>query len=123
MSCPACEQARLNAPSGAYLMSCPWCMARLIASARPLRRLQEAHIEACRRHHRHDWQRVWDGVIERLKRNEFFEPAQQTCPQEALGGPRSDFLEGGGRVVATHPPKRPQTPQNPQQEELDLWEP
>ncbi|TCS98783.1 hypothetical protein EDC36_104207 [Tepidimonas ignava] len=97
-------------------------MARLIASARPLRRLQEAHIEACRRMHRRDWQQVWDGVLERLQRNELIEPAPQTCPQTGLKGPRSDFVEGAGRVVAAHPKKRLAAPQNPQQEELK-WEP
>lgn len=107
MSCPACAAARASAASGAYFLRCPWCMARLIASARPLRRLQEAHIEACRRMHRRDWEQVWDGVLERLKRNELIEPAPPTCPQTGLEGRRSDFLEGGNGVVPPAPQNAP----------------
>lgn len=74
---------RHNPRSGVYQMRCPWCMARLIASARPLRRLQEAHIEACRRLHRHNWAQVWADVLDRLKRDELIEPAAPTGPQKA----------------------------------------
>ncbi|MCX8016752.1 MAG: hypothetical protein N2690_02440 [Rhodocyclaceae bacterium] len=92
--CAACAALRRNPRSGLYQLRCPWCMARLIASARPLRRLQEVHIEACRRLHRYDWAQVWEEVLDRLKRGELVEPAAPTCPPKALDGLRSDFLDG-----------------------------
>jgi hypothetical protein len=42
-------------------------MARLIRSARPVRRLQQAHIEALARWHGHAWAEVWPKVQDALK--------------------------------------------------------
>ena len=76
MSCAACELKRKHPTSGWYRLGCPYCMARLIASARPLKRLQEGHIAACR--HRlgaDEWGRLWPLVQQLLRDNRLVEPA------------------------------------------------
>jgi hypothetical protein len=41
-------------------------MARLIRSARPLRRLQQGHIAALQRFHGPAWTDIWPQVLQRL---------------------------------------------------------
>ena len=49
-SCPHCQQASNQAHAGGrYAFSCIGCCARLVASARPLRAMQEAHLAAIAR--------------------------------------------------------------------------
>lgn len=62
MPCQACASFTANRASGAYSLRCLHCCARLIASARPLRRLQEGHIAALQRFHGSDWPAVWQQV-------------------------------------------------------------
>ena len=49
------------------MFQCVACMARLIKSARPLRRLQEGHIAALERFHGSAWPSVWAEVQKHLK--------------------------------------------------------
>lgn len=44
--CPDCEKATARKHHGGYRMQCVQCCARLVASARPLRRQQEAMLAA-----------------------------------------------------------------------------
>lgn len=62
MPCQACASFTANRASGAYSLRCLHCCARLIASARPLRRLQEGHIAALQRFHGRDWPAVRQQV-------------------------------------------------------------
>lgn len=68
MSCPACERAA-RGHTGRVDFGCCGCMARLIASARPHRQLQQAHIEALARFHGPDWPRLWADVQMLLQRS------------------------------------------------------
>jgi hypothetical protein len=52
---------------GRYDFNCTRCMARLIASARPVRKLQEGHIAALQQFHKGRWPRIWPEVQELLK--------------------------------------------------------
>lgn len=51
----------------------PYCMARLIASARPNRSLQEGHIAACRHRLGAEWERLWPEVQQLLRDNRLVE--------------------------------------------------
>lgn len=44
MTCPACTLHAQRPTCGAYRMQCVACCARLVASARPLRQLQDGHL-------------------------------------------------------------------------------
>ena len=48
-------------------------MARLIASARPNRSLQEGHIAACRHRLGAEWERLWPEVQQLLRDNRLVE--------------------------------------------------
>ena len=52
---------------GHYNFHCLQCMARLIKSARPEKRLQMAHIAALERFHKSEWPHIWPQVQELLK--------------------------------------------------------
>lgn len=67
MTCDACQSSKERPHSGAYRFQCAECMARLIKSARPLRRLQEGHIAALERFHGTAWASLWPKVQEKLK--------------------------------------------------------
>lgn len=76
MSCQACHRARTSPhKGGAYRIGCPYCMARLIASARPVKRLQEGHIAACQRQLGDEWTRLWPLVQQILRDNRLVEEA------------------------------------------------
>lgn len=75
MSCQACELKKRSPSSGWYRLGCPYCMARLIASARPLKRLQEGHIAACRHRLGAEWERMWPEVQQLLRDNRLVEEA------------------------------------------------
>ena len=49
MTCPACAHHASHPASGSYAMQCLSCCTRLVASARPLRRAQEALLAAIAR--------------------------------------------------------------------------
>lgn len=66
--CPDCQSACASRHSGGrYSFACIACMARLIASARPLKALQDAHIAALARFHGAAWPNVWGEVLTALK--------------------------------------------------------
>lgn len=67
MPCQACASFTANRASGAYSLRCLHCCARLIKSARPLRRLQEGHIAALKRFHGAAWPDVWLEIQRLLK--------------------------------------------------------
>jgi hypothetical protein len=75
MPCQACASFTANRASGAYSLRCLHCCARLIASARPLRRLQEGHIAACQRQLGDEWTRLWPRVQQHLRDNSLDEEA------------------------------------------------
>jgi hypothetical protein len=66
-TCNACQSSKERPNSGAYRFQCVECMARLIKSARPLRRLQEGHIAALERFHGPAWALIWPEVQKLLK--------------------------------------------------------
>lgn len=49
MTCEHCSAASLSPIYGGYAMSCATCCARLVASARPMRQMQEAMLYAITR--------------------------------------------------------------------------
>lgn len=65
--CTSCSDQAVNPTSGAYNFRCPACCARLIKSARPVRRLQEGHIAAMQRFHGTAWPEVWPEIQRLLK--------------------------------------------------------
>lgn len=65
--CTSCSDQAVNLKSGAYNFRCPACCARLIKSARPVRRLQEGHIAALERFHGAAWPEVWPEIQRLLK--------------------------------------------------------
>ena len=67
IKCEACESHQATPVSGRYDFRCPACCARLIKSARPLRRLQEGHIAALERFHGAAWPEVWPEIQRLLK--------------------------------------------------------
>lgn len=67
MTCPACESSKRRPNCGACDFRCPECCARLIRSARPLKRLQQGHIAALQRFHGAEWARIWPQVQRLLK--------------------------------------------------------
>jgi predicted RNA-binding Zn-ribbon protein involved in translation (DUF1610 family) len=67
IECTSCSDHAANPKSGAYNFRCPACCARLIKSARPVRRLQEGHIAALQRFHGRDWSQVWPEIQRMLK--------------------------------------------------------
>ena len=66
MTCPSCASFEQRPTTGAYNFHCIACMARLIQSARPLRRLQQGHIAALQRFHGQAWTDIWPQVRQRL---------------------------------------------------------
>lgn len=75
MSCAACDLKRKQPSSGWYRLGCPYCMARLIASARPSRSLQEGHIAACRHRLKGEFDALWPLVQALLRDNRLVEEA------------------------------------------------
>lgn len=67
IQCTSCSDHAANPKSGAYNFRCPACCARLIKSARPMRRLQEGHIAAMQRFHGTAWPEVWAQIQAELK--------------------------------------------------------
>ena len=67
MTCDACQSSKERQHSGAYRFQCVECMARLIKSARPVRRLQEGHIAALAQLHGTAWTSLWPKVQAKLK--------------------------------------------------------
>lgn len=67
MTCQACASFNERPTCGAYDFRCIECMARLIKSARPVKRLQQGHIAALARFHGAAWGSVWPEVQKRLK--------------------------------------------------------
>lgn len=66
-SCPHCQQARNQAHAGGrYAFSCIDCCARLVASARPLRAMQEAHLAAIARFERSPSR---EQILEHIRNN------------------------------------------------------
>jgi hypothetical protein len=65
--CRQCESSNEQPRSGVYSFKCVECMARLIKSARPNKKLQAGHIAAMARFHRNEWAHVWPLVQEKLK--------------------------------------------------------
>jgi len=60
------EPCEHNKP-GHYNFNCPHCMARLIKSARPSKKLQQGHIAALAHFHKGSWPHVWPEVQKLLK--------------------------------------------------------
>lgn len=52
---------------GQYNFKCLHCMARLIKSARPNKKLQQGHIGALEHFHKGDWPHLWPQVQKLLK--------------------------------------------------------
>jgi hypothetical protein len=68
VTCRACASFNERPTCGAYDFRCVECMARLIKSARPLKRLQQGHIAALERFHGAAWGSVWVELQKSLQR-------------------------------------------------------
>ena len=66
--CQSCQSATQSPTSGRYNVDCIPCMARLIASARPSKAMQERHIAYLQRHHKHKWPELWPQIQDQLNK-------------------------------------------------------